>query len=54
MNASNFTFRLPDDLRKALELQAAEEDRSIAYLIVRYLQDGLRVAGYLPVESTDE
>ena len=51
--AKTFTFILPDKLREALEKQAKKEDRSLSYLIVRYLRKGLIDSGYLQQENDE-
>ena len=45
------TFRIEAPIRKALEKQAAAEERSLAYLVNRYLREGLQASGYLPAEE---
>ena len=49
----SFTFRIDEQIRKALEKQATDEDRSLAYLVNRYLREGLKTSGYLPAEKDE-
>lgn len=44
MPSSNFTIRLPDDLRKQLEEIAKKEGRTLSNLINKFLNEG--VANY--------
>lgn len=39
MSASNFTFRMPDELRKQLEQEAKTDGRSLSNLIIKVLND---------------
>ncbi len=39
MSASNFTFRIPDELRAALEKLAKEDGRTLSNLIIKILRD---------------
>lgn len=39
MSASNFTFRIPDELRKRLEQEAKTDGRSLSNLIIKVLND---------------
>lgn len=48
MSASNFTFRMPDELRKKLEDQAKEDGRSLSNLIIKILND------YIERKSVDK
>lgn len=39
MSASNFTFRMPDELREKLEQEAKTDGRSLSNLIIKVLND---------------
>lgn len=39
MSASNFTFRMPDELREKLEHEAKSDGRSLSNLIIKILND---------------
>lgn len=39
MSASNFTFRMPDELREKLEHEAKNDGRSLSNLIIKVLND---------------
>lgn len=39
MSASNFSIRMPDELREKLELEAKKDSRSLSNLIVKVLSD---------------
>lgn len=39
MSASNFTFRMPDELREKLEQEAKRDSRSLSNLIIKVLND---------------
>lgn len=39
MSSSSFTFRLPDELRAALEKLAKEDGRTLSNLIIKILRD---------------
>ncbi|MCI9136681.1 MAG: Arc family DNA-binding protein [Lachnospiraceae bacterium] len=39
MSASNFTFRMPDELREKLEQDAKRDSRSLSNLIIKVLND---------------
>ncbi len=39
MSSSSFTFRLPDELRTALENLAKEDGRTLSNLIIKILRD---------------
>lgn len=39
MSASNFTFRMPDELREKLEQEAKSDSRSLSNLIIKALND---------------
>lgn len=41
-NSSNFTIRLPEDLRKQLEEIAKEDGRTLSNLIIKFLKDGVK------------
>lgn len=40
-NASNFTIRLPEELREELELIAKEDGRTLSNLIIKFLREGI-------------
>lgn len=42
MPSSNFTFRIPDDLRKQLEELAEEQGRTLSNLIIFLLRESLK------------
>lgn len=39
MSASNFTFRMPDELREKLEQESKRDSRSLSNLIIKVLND---------------
>lgn len=39
--SSNFTVRLPEDLRKKLEEIAKEDGRTLSNLIIKFLKEGV-------------
>lgn len=39
MSASNFTFRIPDELRSELEKLSKEDGRSLSNLIIKVLRE---------------
>lgn len=39
--SSNFTIRLPEDLRKQLEEIAKEDERTLSNLIIKFLKEGV-------------
>lgn len=39
MSASNFTFRMPDELREKLEQEAKRDSRSLSNLIIKVLNE---------------
>ncbi len=41
-------FRIPDDMKDALERAAKDDDRSVSSLVTIILRDWLRGGGYLP------
>lgn len=41
MASNNFTFRIPDELRKKLEERAEKEGRSLANLIIYLLKEAV-------------
>ena len=41
MSASNFTFRMPDELRQKLEERAKREGRSLSNLIIFILKEAV-------------
>lgn len=41
MSASNFTFRMPDELRKKLEERASKEGRTLSNLIIFLLKEAV-------------
>jgi hypothetical protein len=43
-----FTFQIDPEIREALEKEAAEKERSVAFLINRRLRVSLEVDQYLP------
>jgi hypothetical protein len=47
------TVQLKPGLRPILQTIADDEDRSLSYIINRYLERGLRADGYLPSGSDD-
>ena len=50
----SFTLRIKPEIRAALEKQAKKEDRSLSYIINRYLLKGLKESGYLSEESDEK
>ncbi len=44
-NSSNFTIRLPEDLRKQLEEIAKEDGRTLSNLIIKFLREGVENYG---------
>jgi predicted transcriptional regulator len=46
-----FTLRLDPDMRRILEHIAEDEDRSLSYIIMRYLRRGLVQDGYLESQN---
>jgi hypothetical protein len=49
--ARTFTFQIDPDIREALELEAAEKERSIAWVISHRLRASLEVDLRLPLKS---
>jgi hypothetical protein len=47
-------FRSESDIREALEKEALEKDRTMSWLINRYLRQGLEQAGYIPRKSNEK
>lgn len=45
MPSSNFTIRLPDDLRKQLEEIAEKDGRTLSNLIIKFLNEGVKNYG---------
>jgi predicted transcriptional regulator len=43
----NFTIRIPEDVRAALDKMAAAEDRSAGYVALRFILEGLKSEGFL-------
>lgn len=41
-------FRIPEDMKQALERAAAADDRSVSSLVTIILRDWLRERGHLP------
>ena len=41
MSASNFTFRMPDELRQKLEERACKEGRTLSNLIIFLLKEAV-------------
>lgn len=44
-NSSNFTVRLPEDLRKQLEEIAKKDERTLSNLIIKLLKEGIEKYG---------
>lgn len=44
-NSTNFTVRLPEDLRKQLEEIAKEDGRTLSNLIIKFLREGVKNYG---------
>lgn len=44
-NSSNFTVRLPEDLRKQLEEIAKDDGRTLSNLIIKLLKEGVEKYG---------
>lgn len=40
--SSNFTIRLPEDLRSKLEEIAKDDGRSLSNLIIKFLREGVK------------
>jgi methyltransferase-like protein len=49
--ARTFTFQIDPEIREALEKEAVEKERSIAFLINRRLRSSLEADQYLPPKS---
>lgn len=43
--SSNFTIRLPEDLRKQLEEIAKDDGRTLSNLIIKFLKEGVEKYG---------
>lgn len=44
-------FRIPEEMKAALEKAAADDDRSVSSLVALVLRNWLREKGYLPAED---
>lgn len=47
------SFRIPDELKEALERAAKDDDRSVSSLVERILRAWLTDKGYLPGTKAD-
>jgi hypothetical protein len=50
-NKERMSFHIDKTIREALEKEAKEKDRTIAYLINAYLRQGLEKDGRIPPKS---
>lgn len=48
MKQAALSFRIPEEMKEALERAAAADDRSVSALVTIILRDWLRDQGHLP------
>ena len=49
-----FTFQIDPEIREALEKEAAEKERSLAWIINHYLRNSLQASQRLPLKSNEK